>query len=41
MDAVIVVTRLCDQIADVTDATQETQAQLAAAVADVRHWLVL
>ncbi|MFF4291711.1 hypothetical protein ACFY0R_41535, partial [Streptomyces sp. NPDC001633] len=27
------------QIADVTGATQETQAQLAAAAADARHWL--
>ncbi|MFJ6784402.1 hypothetical protein [Streptomyces yangpuensis] len=32
-------TRLCDQTADVTGATEETQAQLAAAVADAGPWL--
>ncbi|WP_325751510.1 hypothetical protein [Streptomyces sp.] len=39
LEAVVVVTRLCGQIADITDAKKETQVQLAAAVADARHWL--
>ncbi|WEH43990.1 hypothetical protein [Streptomyces sp. AM 2-1-1] len=37
--AVVVVSRLCDQIAEVTGAEEETQAQLGAAVADARRWL--
>lgn len=37
--AIVVVARLCDQIAGVTGVKEETQAQLAAAVADARHWL--
>ncbi|MFB7852429.1 hypothetical protein ACFC34_36190 [Streptomyces sp. NPDC056053] len=39
VEAVVVVTRLCDQIAEVTGAKEETQAQLAAAIADAGHWL--
>ncbi|MER5886979.1 hypothetical protein ABT160_24410 [Streptomyces sp. NPDC001941] len=39
VEAVVVVTRLCDQIAEVTGAKEETQAQLAAAVADAGRWL--
>ncbi|MFI1226089.1 MULTISPECIES: hypothetical protein [unclassified Streptomyces] len=38
-EAIVVVARLCDQIAGVTGVKEETQAQLAAAVADTRHWL--
>ncbi|MFC8273811.1 hypothetical protein ACFUJR_15060 [Streptomyces sp. NPDC057271] len=38
-EAAVVVTRLCDQIAEFTGAKEETQAQLAAAVADAGHWL--
>lgn len=39
VEAVVVVTRLCGQIADVTGAKKETQVQLAAAVADAGRWL--
>lgn len=39
VESVVVVTRLCGQIADVTGAKEETQAQLTAAVADAQRWL--
>ncbi|MCF3179993.1 hypothetical protein IPZ70_08570 [Streptomyces polychromogenes] len=39
VEAVAVVAQLCDQIAEVTGAKEETQVQLAAAVADAEPWL--
>ncbi|MFK0182165.1 hypothetical protein ACIQVR_40145 [Streptomyces xanthochromogenes] len=39
VEAVAVVAQLCDQIAEVTGAKEETQVQLAAAVADAGPWL--
>ncbi|WP_372411980.1 hypothetical protein [Streptomyces luteireticuli] len=39
VDSVIVVTRLCGDIASVTGVDQDTQAQLTAAVSDAQRWL--
>jgi len=39
VDSVVVVTRVCREIADLTGVSQETQGQLHAAVQDAHAWL--